>query len=656
MHDEITRVLNQLTYAVLSSPGEHTDPINTLLNQLKSALGEVEQHTNDPVQQVVLTYDLLLVYTSKIEQIYQSRHYVVEQLMTLLEKSYQDPRMPESVKNAHPYRHALVMHRHLTLSQLIDLTRLAYARLASMFTDFPDVGIIKGIKMTVGNSRAGPSNLKILAALHPLIAELTLPFGQLKDERDGFINAMATRMLSYSAMNGTVAGHTMGASPGAPPNIDLDFGNILNLVNIVSNQAIMRAMGDTPDSLDVQVIQAKTRALQQFRKIMATTGEAWLKDALTDRPRMKNNLTAMFTHLAGLQGIYTWGDDLDIALAGFANEIQAFSRQMLVILKALPKTTVGYVLLSRKDWQLADILGGPAFTISALVELSQTMIQDMLPTIIEWLRRILPHSKYQQTWNECKEPIEALVQNAIALAKIFEKEGLYAKLTQDALAPCREHLLKIDVLRAQQLISIYRHHFEPLLEIFLGSDENLVRTWERFERPKKDEIILNVAKALFSLRHYIDSLLPILSDKVLSQIKEALKDNPDASLEFERFVNNLNDLKLALMTEIQPLIIQGIQIFASTGHAVTLGNAVEATSGSSAGRVITDATLWSYKLELGYTPTQNDVSNLPSDWQGKNLKTIFKLEMKAVLALVDRFTQENPELHSAMRHEKKHRV
>lgn len=636
MYEKIRKDIQQLSYHVLSYPNQYTARVNALLEELIKYLFKVEEYVCVDKEGIALIYDLLLVYTGKIEQVYRERNHTVETMLKLLNDCYSHPDMPESIKRDHPFRHALVMHQHMGMVELLSLGRLAYRRVAELFTTPLAIPFSRKIKMVLGNFLNVPGNLRVLANIHPYVTQLALPLGDLKGERDACINVIVTELLTYPKVNDRIAVHSFNPEFMQKANMIFDFNEILNLVNMLSSDELKLAMGDTPQSMDVQAIRLKTKMLKQLHVILLEGHPSRMQEVLIHRVLLRQNLYAIFSQLVHLRPVYSWGNDLDLALNDLVDEVHQFSQGMIHVLRQ--PIHIQAQEAKPLPWAVMNFWEGTGRLLTSMAALMNAMANNLMPRITRLIMRMLPKHRINDLVESCKKPAYEIFDHGYALAKMFETEGLYSALTQQCLAPFRQPFLGIDIDALQQLFSIYRYQFEPVIELFLQAKDEPLTVWRAFSKERKNELVLNAAKALYTVRKLIDSFLPIIQPATFEAMRQALSSHDEALEHLNSIRSSIIDLQILMIVDADPMLGKIITMLELPGDSITIGGAANVAMNSTTIAVVADATMTSYQLTLDCVPSSMGVQGLPEHFMDKNLKQMLLIETNAFKGSLKQFT------------------
>lgn len=634
--EKVKAVLKHLSYFNDSFPSVHMRASGQLLDQFSHDLQTLEGMAFTEPQKLEQIYLLLMIYTGLLYQVIGRRDWAVEKLIQMLEETCQDPLMPALIKQDHLLKRGLLLYQSLTWGQSISLGQEAVQRFSAIFNmPFP-LSFDRKIKLTLGNIFSGFHNTKILAHLFPHLLALSLPYGKLHGQfRDG-LNALLTDLISAPRVNGDYALITQHSAEGQEASLEFDFATLRHLLLSLSDKRILLSLGETPESLDVRVLQALSLLIRQISVIISRGQPSRLEIILQERPILGTWLKNVLSDLQALRPVYTWGNALDLALNELMEALKNLSGECLkVIAKPLSAPAEPQRM---KSWDVLRFLKEPSHAISRTIDQFYELVDIMMPKISASLHKFMPENKIALLIEKAKPPVYAIIDQSLALNQAFQRLGLYHEITQDFLAPFREHLFSVNLEFMQAALAIYKRQLEPVM--FRLINDQSAAVWKEMNLQLKNELVLNAAGFIFRLRKCFVSVLPLMDPRCVLVLRQALSVNQEVSLLFEGLIGQVIQLQQILKQDAEPLLEQAIGILAQESDMLTAGSATQTAVKQSYGTVVgvvagrTVDALSFFELNLGYVPSKSDLLGIPLEWENKTLKTILKNELTQTQALI----------------------
>lgn len=635
---KIRDVVESLSIQTRTVRTRETPAVNNLLEQLLKNLKLLEKQSLDEEKNLLVTYDLLLIYSKKIEDVYQGQDWTVEQLLLLLDECYNHPRMPEAMKKNLPLRRGLITYKYASWGSVYDLSKLVYQRFQSMlYADFP-MSMDRRLKVTLGNVFAGYQNSKILLEIYPSILQLGLPMGQLKEEYDGFLNQLLTDFLTDPKLNKTLSVLTIGNRFADSRPMLFDFKEVLSLLLDLSDGDIRYATGETPESLDVRIVARKTSLLKQLRVLLFSGSPTKMEIALHHRPALQAIFLKILSPMSQLQSLYTWGSGLDDAFNRFVDEVKIFASQMLSVLTPLTTLTMPV----ETPWDIVRLWGGPKHAISSGLDMTTAMFRSFMPKLNVVLQFFMPEDSFGPLVKKCKEPVANIRENMLQLVLNFERLGIYDDATQAAIAPFREQFAELNLDAIQAMFAIYKNQFEQ----FILQPDQAKLVWGRLPVDRQREVLMNAAALFYHLNAFLRTVMPFLSIDKLRTMREALADKPEIRLNYDGLIVGVMKLQTMLKENFNSIKKLLLDVFSTAGDRLSFGDATYSVVSSNGGgghsmlgSVASGfvGVFGNHRLNLDFNPSEQKVEGLPPTWQGKKLKAILKQEIEQTFMILEQF-------------------
>ncbi len=640
--EKVSGVLKNLAYFNLAFPSTKTLAVHRLLTECLENLEALKAEPRTHPEIVQITYDLLLVYTSRIEQTIGQRDWTVNSLLQMLDQCSTDPQTPAEVTQNHALKRGLILYESLSWSELSSLGEEAYRRIGTLVQMPLALSLNRKMKLTLGNIFAGQTNARIFSKIYPYLAQLSLPVGPLKQDFHSFVNLLVSDLISTPIVNGHRSVLRLEGEGGVDSEIRFDFVEAINLLSLISDRNILLAMGDTPESLDVRAVRSKIRLIRQLRVMLFEGQPSRVQSALTQRPLLQENFKALFGPLQGLRPLYTWGSAMDEAFNDLLDEVKIFSAQMMdAVIHPAQTAPQPSVLIS---WNIMRFWKGPAHAFSSTIDMINEIVLAMMPKINALIQKMMPENKLALLIANCTPPIYSIIEHSLGLVRTLEARGIYDPVTQAFLAPLRGHLQGMDMKSLQAAIAVYKYQLEPLIFKIVNQNNEAAMVWANLSVSEKNTMLLNAAALIHHLRKGIRSLLPMLDPRLVVRLHEALLPSEEACLHFDSMIGQATLLQLFLKKDAEVILSQVIEILGQNADTVTAGSATNTALRQSLGTVVgvplgavaelTVGILSVFQLNLSFHPANSGVKAMPPEWNDKNLKTILKEELVQSLGLM----------------------
>jgi hypothetical protein len=638
LDQRIYRVVKNLSIQLLRFPSQHTSMVYCTLTQLLDNLKFLERQRRAEPQHLQITYDMLIIETSKIEQALKRCDWTVDQLLLLLDELASVPLMPDLIKNNHLIRRGMVKHHGLSLMERIELAKHAYARIRRLLAPDYVLSTERKFKLTLGNLFSGPNNLNILFNIHPHLTQLSLPLGPLKAEYELFLNRLITGMLASPKLNQEISVLTVKDRYRAHPNIDFNFKDILMLLNIMSDVNIFAATGERPEELDVKLVRIKISLLKQIRRIVLSGTPNRIQYAIQGQSLLQQTFIHIFTSMREFRPFYTWGSALDEAFNDLIDEVRGFSSEILLALTRMP----AHISVAKPAWNIVGLWSGEGLALSSTLSMSANLLSAALPKIYTVYKYFFPDDSLNHLVVKSQAPLNLIFKHGLNLALQLEQAGLFHPSVQAALAPFREKFLALKWDPLQRMAAIYRSQFEQ----FIQDPFQAKMRWSQLQDESKREVLMNLAGFIHQLNIHLPTLLALISPRMLAELRHSTDHKSDV----DGLILGIVKLQAVLKTEINPLMQTLLNILKTPGDDLTAGQAATSLV-SSAGGIVRSAVgtiaggvmdaLTSTRLNLSFIPSEENVAHLPPSWQGKKLKAIFKDEFELCFKIIEHFNEQD---------------
>jgi hypothetical protein len=616
----------------------YTPRVYPVLDRLSERCKFIAQSDWDPRVKEQVTYDLLLVAAGDLEAIYQTPTWTLNTLLALLEKC-------GGRQEEHPFHRGLVMHRHLSLREKVQLGKLAHERIKPYLNPDTLLTLQTKAKMSLGNAFAGTRNLGVLIAIHPALIQLRVPFGELREEFEGFVNEILTDLLTYRRVNDQFSALTLDNKTRSQPSITFDFKKCLNLLNMLTDRSLFKiAQGDLL-TRQAEAVKLKVDLIKQLRVILFDPVEqkpSRVSRALGNRTKLRDNLNRMVTPLNNLRPLYTWGTALDEAVNDLFDQIRGLALDMKKALDAPPVNTD-----SAKPWNIAGILDElkvlQGSTKGVMKEVMVSLVPKKVLKMAEGIKKIMPErqTEIEQILESLQTHFKNIQAHTTALIHALGPSSLYGEKIQALIAPLRPHLTEINLLALQQMMAIYRHQFAPELQNLKALEWNLKSLWQVSHRDTKSELLLNMAVTLFHLRQFVDSVLPLVDTRLMIRLRQNLNAIPEDRAHFDAILTEIRGLQTVLHEKAKKKLEALMPILEGEKDVIDASVITKALFGESSfkGKMVEVAakTVVTLELDLSLNPTQRNIDGCPDEWTAKNLKQIFKEEVDGLMKILDRF-------------------